>query len=127
MATTELTQSKPAGAGEKVRMFIEAGLARLVALWRARQNRRSVARLLEWDAHMLRDVGLTPGDVRAALASPFPEDPSYRLGTMSLERRRAVHAGAKERLEQQGYFLRTNTKRSAPPSSSGAREDRLSA
>lgn len=105
MATTELTQST-AGAGEKLRRIVGAGLARLAALWRAARNRRSVARLLEWDAHMLRDIGLTPGDVHSALAAPMGDDPSYHLGAMSLERRRAAHAAARERLEHQGYLLR---------------------
>jgi uncharacterized protein YjiS (DUF1127 family) len=63
----------------------------------AYRNRRQVARLLKWDAHMLRDIGLTPGDVRSALASPLAEDPSCRLDMLVRERRRAVQAGARER------------------------------
>ncbi len=110
MATTELTQSPPASTGDKLRLAIEAGFARLAALWRAARNRRSVARLLEWDDHMLRDIGVTPGDVRSALATPFGDDASYRLGAMSLERRRAVRAVAQERLDQQGVLLRAATK-----------------
>ncbi len=97
MATTELSPSTAAGAAERLRLAVEAGLARLVALWRAERNRRSVARLLEWDDHMLRDIGLTSGDVRSALATPLSDDPSYRLGAMSLERRRAFRATASER------------------------------
>ena len=83
MATTELSQSPSTGAGEKLWQLVGAGLARLVTLWRAARNRRAIARLMEWDAHMLRDIGLTPGDVRAALASPVGDDPSYRLGAFS--------------------------------------------
>ena len=64
------------------------------------RNRRQVARLLSWDAHMLRDIGLTQGDVHAALASPLREDPSYRLDTMAQERRRAAQASARERLAE---------------------------
>ena len=127
MATTEFTRNPPAGAGDKLLQLVEAGFARLVALWQAARNRRSVVRLLEWDAHMLRDIGLTPGDVRAALSSPVTDDPSYRLGAMSHERRKAAQAAAQERLEQQGYFLRTLVKGnplSAQPAKPG---DRLSA
>jgi uncharacterized protein YjiS (DUF1127 family) len=113
MATTELTQSAPASAGEKLRRLVEAGLLRLVALWRAARNRRSVVRLLEWDDHMLRDIGLTPGDIRAALSSPIGDDPSYRLGAISRERHRVFDAAAQERLTRQGYFLRTTLPR--PP------------
>ncbi len=127
MATTELTQSTPVGAGEKLRRLVEAGLARIVALWRAAQNRRSVARLLEWDAHMLRDIGLTPGDVHAALSAPLGNDPSSHLHEMALERRMAVRFGARERLEKQGHFLRTLTRQAALRPSPGDRDGRLSA
>jgi uncharacterized protein YjiS (DUF1127 family) len=66
----------------------------------AYRNRRQVARLLSWDAHMLRDIGLTPGDVSSALASPLAEDPSCRLDALARERRRAVEAGARERRDR---------------------------
>ena len=60
------------------------------------RNRRSVAKLLEWDDHMLRDIGLTQSDVRSAMASPIADDPSYRLGAISGERRRAIRAQARD-------------------------------
>ncbi len=107
MATTELTQGTRASAGEKLWRLIEATSARLVALWQAARNRRSVAKLLEWDAHMLRDIGLTPGDVRSALSTPVGGDPSSHLNAMAVERHQASRAAAHERLDRQGYFLRT--------------------
>ncbi len=97
MATTDLTQSPPATTSAKLLQLVLAGLARLVVVWRAARNRRSVARLLEWDDHMLRDVGLTAGDVRSALASPLGDDPSFRLGAISRERRAAIRAVAEDR------------------------------
>ena len=106
MATTELSQSTPASAGEKLRLALETGIARLVAVWRAARNRRSVARLLEWDDHMLRDIGLTQGDVHSALATKLGDDPSSHLRSLSLERHRAVRAMGQERLAQQSFFLR---------------------
>ncbi len=127
MATTELTQSTPAGAGEKLRRLVEAGLARLVRLWGAARNRRSVARLLEWDDHRLRDVGLTPGDVRSALSAPVGHDPSSHLHAMALERRMAARAAGAERLERQGYFLRTMADRAAQPPLPDEPSTRLSA
>ena len=127
MATTELTQSAPGSAGEKLRRLVEAGLARLVALWRAAQNRRKVARLLEWDAHMLRDIGLTPSDVQSAMAAPMGHDPSSHLHAMSLERRMAARAAVEENRGRQGYFLRTVTKQVAPRPSSSEPGDRLCA
>jgi len=74
-----------------------AAFHRAVEFFEAVRNRRQVAALLSWDAHMLRDIGLTPGDVHAAMASPLREDPSYRLDTMAQERRRAAQASARER------------------------------
>ena len=81
-------------ASGKLRNLAEAGAARLAALWSAVKNRRSVARLLKWDDHMLSDIGLTRGDVRSALAAPFSEDPSDRLGALQGERRFAARATA---------------------------------
>jgi len=43
------------------------------------QNRRQVANLLEADDRMLRDIGLTRGDVVGALAGPHDADPSHHL------------------------------------------------
>lgn len=110
MASHELVQSTSASAGERLRLAVGAGLTRLVALWKAARNRRAVVRLLEWDAHMLRDIGLTPGDVHAALSVPMSDDPSRHLSALSQERRRAVRANAHDRLERQGYFLRSMLK-----------------
>lgn len=98
MATTELLQSQPATAGERLQHLFAGAFARLAAAWRAARNRRSVGKLLEWDSRMLGDIGLTPGDVRSALASPVGDDPSYRLGVLSVERRAAFRAQAEERL-----------------------------
>jgi uncharacterized protein YjiS (DUF1127 family) len=43
----------------------------LLRLWRALRQRRELRRLAEFDDRMLRDVGVTRGDVERALASPF--------------------------------------------------------
>jgi uncharacterized protein YjiS (DUF1127 family) len=97
MATSECITRAPASTGEKFQHFAEAAFARLGALWRAARNRRAVAKLLEWDDRMLRDIGLTSGDVRAVMALPIADDPSYRLGVLSVERRAAFRAAAQER------------------------------
>ena len=76
--------------------------ARVVAFWRSVQNRRSVAKLLDWDDHMLRDIGLTAGDVRSVMATPVGDDPSFRLSVLSVERRAAVRAAARERVSRAG-------------------------
>ena len=69
------------------------------AAWRAYCNRRAVVELLQVNDHMLRDLGLTRGDVHASLACPLLEDPSARLRVFAVERRAARRAQARERLE----------------------------
>jgi len=97
MATTEFTHTP--SISEKLRALAEAGAARVVALWTAVKNRRSVNQLLEWDDRMLSDIGLTQGDVRSALVARLSEDPSDRLGAFSGERRTAARAQAREHRE----------------------------
>ncbi|HVY19348.1 MAG TPA: DUF1127 domain-containing protein [Bauldia sp.] len=92
MATTEFTHSEIASPVHGLRAFVEAGFARVASAWTAMKNRRSVNRLLEWDSHMLADIGLTEGDVRSALASRLAEDPSYQLRAFSAERKAATRS-----------------------------------
>ena len=54
-------------------------LRTMARLWRAWRNRRDVAKLLNLDDYMLRDIGLTRGDVTGALSSPRNHDPSEIL------------------------------------------------
>ena len=97
MATTELNHHSSSSVLEKALALAEFGATRVAALWNAVKNRRAVARLLEWDDHMLRDIGLTQGDVRAALSGRLVEDPSGRLDSFHDERRTATRATARER------------------------------
>jgi uncharacterized protein YjiS (DUF1127 family) len=100
MTTTQFDVSQlQSPAGEKLAALGRIVLARVARLWRAVQNRRSVKQLLEWDSRMLNDIGLTPGDVLSAMSGPVGEDPSYRLSVLSVERRAAIRAAARERLE----------------------------
>ncbi len=50
-------------------------------------NRIAVARLSELDERGLKDIGLTPSDVRAALALPFGRDPSEHLAEVAGHKR----------------------------------------
>ncbi len=52
MATTEFSHSESYG----LRHFVEAGFARVAAVWTAVKNRRSVNNLLYWDDRMLSDI-----------------------------------------------------------------------
>lgn len=68
--------------------------------WKARSNRRRVGSMLDFDDHMLRDIGLTRGDVVASLSGPTFDDPSTRLRVLAVERRAGARAQARERMEQ---------------------------
>ncbi len=118
MATCEISTA-PATPGEKFYAFLEAAVTRVAGTVRAMQNRRSVAKLLDWDERMLRDIGLTQSDVLAVMAVKTTEDPSYRLDALSTERRAAQRAEARERLELFGGSVsRRPRKRALPPSRS---------
>jgi uncharacterized protein YjiS (DUF1127 family) len=77
----------------------------IAGLWRAFQNRRSVKRLLEWDSRMLQDIGVTRGDVVAAMSGSIKEDPGYRLSVLAVERRAASRAASQERLNAAGRLI----------------------
>jgi uncharacterized protein YjiS (DUF1127 family) len=64
---------------------------------RAYANRGPVLRLLDMDDRMLRDIGLTRGDVTASLAGSLAQDPSTRLRILAVERRAGLRAQARER------------------------------
>lgn len=52
-------------------------------------NRRKVMSLTDFDDHMLRDLGLTRGDIEQALDVPFTHDPSLELQRLALRNRRS--------------------------------------
>jgi uncharacterized protein YjiS (DUF1127 family) len=66
----------------------KAGL-RVIEYVRAFQNRRSMDMLAGLDERMLRDIGLTRGDVRDAFAEPLWRDPTGVLVKRVRERRGA--------------------------------------
>jgi len=51
------------------------------------RNRRDVTQLAEFDDRMLRDIGLTRGDVLDAFAEPLWRDPTDILAQRAAERR----------------------------------------
>lgn len=51
----------------------------LVSLAKAFQDRQEVRNLAEFDERMLRDIGLTRGDVESALMEPVHHRPSWVL------------------------------------------------
>lgn len=68
------------------------------AVWRRIQNKRHARNLLLLDDHMLSDLGLTRGDVRACLHPASSMPPMVRLKLIAVQRRAAARALAEERL-----------------------------
>lgn len=75
---------------------IPRAVAELGRLWKAWRHRTQVAPLAQLDERMLADIGLTPSDVRSALAAPFGEDPSMTLQRLAHERRVARREALRE-------------------------------
>ncbi|MBB4304128.1 uncharacterized protein YjiS (DUF1127 family) [Rhodobium orientis] len=71
-----------------------------VRRWRIHRNRREVRQLLDWNAHSLKDIGLTPMDVRLAASMPGSVDSSTRLRILAVERRAGERAQARERMAE---------------------------
>lgn len=70
----------------KVAPAAQAVVSRTVAVAKALDNRRSIRRLGDAEERLLKDIGLTRGDVSAALDTPFYADPSANL---------ALHSGGR--------------------------------
>ena len=60
----------------------------LVNRLRQMRRRRGFTRLLDLDDHMLKDIGVTRGEVELAVQLPKSVDAATELRRMSLERRR---------------------------------------
>ena len=82
-----------------VRAAAKATVAMVRTTWKNRRHRRAVRDLLHFDDHALADIGLTRGDVVAALGGPLREDPSTRLRILAVERRASRRAQAREWLD----------------------------
>jgi uncharacterized protein YjiS (DUF1127 family) len=81
------------------RAAAKATVAVVRTTWKNHRHRRAVRELLHFGDHALADIGLTRGDVVAALTGPLAEDPSTRLRILAVERRAARRAQARERLD----------------------------
>jgi uncharacterized protein YjiS (DUF1127 family) len=118
MVASDCTTERRATAGERFLELTVAASTWVGGVWRSAQNRRSVAKLLDWDERMLRDIGLTRGDVSAVMALPAGQDPSYRLSELSGERRAAIRAEARERAGLVAPFRRNSRRPPSLPSRS---------
>ena len=75
-----------------IRLLSRAGavVLRAVELVRAYKNRRDLESLAAFDDRMLRDIGLTRGDLRDAIGEPLWRDPTNILVKRARERRLAA-------------------------------------
>ena len=72
------------------------------ATFNAVTSRRSVSTLAAWDDRMLKDIGLTRGDLDDALAQPWHRDPSRELMVRRFENRvRGPSIDLPDRISQQ--------------------------
>ncbi|MFK8032884.1 MAG: DUF1127 domain-containing protein [Hyphomicrobiales bacterium] len=69
---------------------------RMAIFWNTWKNRRMMTKLVTLDDHMLKDIGLTRGDLRMVSALPYSDDPTSRLRVLAVERRASERAWARE-------------------------------
>ncbi len=69
------------------RLVLSTILDVVAATFRAIANRRAALHVASLDDRMLRDIGLTRGDVDGALAQPWHKDPTRTLVVRRLENR----------------------------------------
>ncbi|MEP0519313.1 MAG: DUF1127 domain-containing protein [Hyphomicrobiales bacterium] len=81
---------------------------RMAKSWNTWKNHRMMTKLATLDDHMLKDIGLTRGDVRLASALPYSDDPTARLRVLAVERRASERAWARE-VHQRRKALTRNT------------------
>jgi len=67
-------------------------------VWRRADNIKQVRLLAEMDDHRLADIGLTKGDVRAAIRTSGRIPPMVRLRLLAVQRRAAARALAMDRV-----------------------------
>jgi uncharacterized protein YjiS (DUF1127 family) len=94
-----------------------AAALRLVTLVRAHKNRRDLQMLAGFDERMLRDIGLTRGDLRDAINEPLWRDPTNVLVMRVRERRQAIRGfhGAVHELIKRSPAKLDRTITDAPP------------
>jgi len=62
----------------------------LSQIYRARQSRLVIERLLTYDDRMLDDMGVSRSDIELALTVPMNQDPAAELAAIRSERRQAI-------------------------------------
>ncbi|MCC7347244.1 MAG: DUF1127 domain-containing protein [Variibacter sp.] len=90
--TTQSLSFPAASAFGRIVAFAGTVAARAVAFAQAYRSRRDLQLLAGFDDRMLRDIGLTRGDLRDAVAEPLWRDPTNVLVRRARDRRRNAHA-----------------------------------
>ena len=93
---TIIGASAPATPGRFFMRLASHAASTAASLWQAYLGRRAANQLLDLDDRMLRDMGVTRGDVRAAMTLPVRKDPSQYLFAVAEERRAAMRDQARE-------------------------------
>ena len=93
------------------------------SLVRGYLNRRTALEMMHFDERMLKDIGLTRGDVHASIIEPMGADPTVRLRVLAVERRAANRAQAAERLA--GLRAEQAARGIEPPPARGVERRRL--
>lgn len=60
---------------------------RMASVWQFWAYRRSMTQIVALDDHMLKDIGITRGDVNLAATMPYADDPTAHLRVLAMERR----------------------------------------
>ncbi len=99
-APTSTTRSvrRPSAIARGLRVAVFAVVNWTGSLVRGYLNRRTALEMMHFDERMLKDIGLTRGDVHASIIEPMGADPTVRLRILAVERRAANKAQAAERL-----------------------------
>ncbi len=107
----------PASWKIAARLVVSTILDVVGAAFKAIVNRRSVNTLASMDDRMLKDIGLTRGDVDGALSQPWHRDPSRELMVRRVEnkvRRQPTAARAKGLSEGQRRAAEVAARESCP-------------
>jgi uncharacterized protein YjiS (DUF1127 family) len=94
MSTLRLVGGTAFPPRARISAYLHALMRRIVRVGHAFTGRRIVADLARMDDRMLRDIGLSRGDLRDAAAGPLTDDP-----TIVLFRRAAERRAARERVD----------------------------
>ena len=78
--------------------LVRKAVAALGQLWTVWKRRREIGNLLEMDDWMLKDIGLSRGDVHDALADRLTHDPSSRLASTAARHLAAERSRARDSL-----------------------------